>query len=148
MLTLRPASTPEELARCLAVRRAVFVTEKGVPAQLEVDGDDRLNGPCLHVLIQVDGADAGALRLRRAGTAARLQRFCLLSSFRGRGWGRAAMAQVEALCRARGADKLTLDAKFEVQGFYAACGCRAVSEVFLEVNVPHVKMEKPLSGSG
>ena len=58
------------------------------------------------------------------------------------------MAQVEALCRAQGADKLTLDAKFEVQGFYAACGCRAVSEVFLEANVPHVKMEKPLSGSG
>ena len=58
------------------------------------------------------------------------------------------MAQVEALCRAWGTDKLTLDAKFEVRGFYAACGCRAVSGVFLEANVPHVKMEKPLSASG
>ena len=102
MLTLRPASTPEELARCLAVRRAVFVAEKGVSAQLEVDGDDRLNGPCLHVLIQVDGADAGALRLRREGTAARLQRFCLLSSFRGLGWGRAAMAHGGPLPRPGG----------------------------------------------
>lgn len=145
MLTLLAASDPALLTRCLAVRRAVFVAEKGVPAQLEADGDDRLDGPCHHFLIRVDGADAGALRLRREGSAARLQRFCLQASFRGQGWGRAAMAQMEAVCRRDlGADRLTLNAKFDAQGFYAACGFHPVSDVFLEAGVPHVKMEKPL----
>jgi predicted GNAT family N-acyltransferase len=38
---------PEELERCIAVRREVFVAEQGVPAEEEIDGRD---ARCLHFI--------------------------------------------------------------------------------------------------
>ncbi|HIT01682.1 MAG TPA: GNAT family N-acetyltransferase [Candidatus Enterenecus merdae] len=145
-LTLLPALDTDLLARCLQVRRAVFVLEKGVPESLEVDDSDRLGTSCLHFLIQVDGADAGALRCQSDGSSAvRIQRLCMKARYRGGGWGKAALAEVERHCLANGADRIVLDAKFDVCGFYEACGYRRVSSVFLEANVPHVRMEKALT---
>ncbi len=144
-LLLVQAQNPELLSRCLLVRRAVFIQEKGVPESLEVDQWDRLDGPCLHFLLQVDGQDAGALRCQWDEPACvRLQRFCLKKAFRGAGWGRAALDQVERYWAGRGVTEIRLDSKFEVCGFYEACGYARVSDVFLEADIPHVKMEKPL----
>lgn len=145
-LTIQPAASPDALARCLAIRDAVFTREKGVPKEIEVDGHDRLGAGCDHYLIRHAGRDAGALRCLHltAVSAIRIQRLCFLPDCRGLGLGRAVMAQLESRYRALGFTKIVMDAKYEAAGFYEKCGYRRVSDVFIEAGIPHVRMEKTL----
>ena len=55
------------------------------------------------------------------------------------------MAQIADFCRNRGFRVMELDAKYEARAFYEKCGFRAVSGIFIEANVPHIRMEKALT---
>ena len=46
---------------------------------------------------------------------------------------------------ARGAKKLTFGAQCTAIPFYEKCGCRCVSEIFLDAGLPHRTMEKELN---
>lgn len=133
------------LDRILAVRRAVFVVERGVSEKIERDGFDVLGGGCDHFLIVCNGQDAGAFRCMRASEAeVVLQRFCVQKTYRELGAGKQALAQMESYYARRGITRVRLDAKFEAAGFYEACGYPTTSEPFMEAGIPHVKMEKKL----
>ena len=119
VITLLEADTPDLLDRCLAVRQEVFTREMGVPADVERDSRDCLDGECRHFLITRDGRDIGAVR-------------CL------------PLAAVENRFRAEGLSAVVLDAKCSARGFYEACGYEAVSGEFLEAGVPHVAMRRAL----
>ena len=85
-ITLLEADTPALLDRCLAVRQAVFTGELGVPAEVERDSRDCLDGECRHFLITRGGQDIGAVRcLPQADGTLRLQRFCIRRDCRGLG---------------------------------------------------------------
>ena len=142
-LVLAAAADPDTLQSCLAVRRAVFTRERGIPAGIETDGHDRLGVGYDHFLVRVDGQNVAAMRCHRQGDAVILQRFCVLAMFRGQGIGRAALAALEAHYTGQ-ARRILLDAKCEAQGFYAACGYRPVSGIFEEAGINHVRMEKLL----
>lgn len=142
MADVIPAHTQDELARCLALRHAVFCVERGVSPAIERDEWDTLSPDVTHFLIRENGADIGALRCRYADGAAVIQRFCVLKEHRGQGYARGALKAVEAHCKARGVQRMELDAKFEVRGFYEKCGYAAASEPFEEAGIPHVKMRK------
>ena len=140
-----PVTDQTTLEQCLAIRNDVFTVEKQVPKSVEVDEYDCLCDACDHFLVQVGGENAGAVRcLHRAAHEIQVQRFCLYARFRGGGTGKAMMEYLAQHYRAQGFTKLCLDAKFAVSGFYESCGCRVVSEPFIEANVLHVKMEKDL----
>ena len=62
VITLLEAAAPDLLDRCLAVRQEVFTREMGVPADVERDSRDCLDGECRHFLITRDGRDIGAVR--------------------------------------------------------------------------------------
>ena len=139
------AQNVDTLARCLRVREEVFTIEKGVPKEIEVDALDCLNGACEHFLIRCDEKDAGALRCTYTPeNAARIQRFCVLKEYRGRGIGKAALEQIESYCRSRGCHAVELDAKLSAADFYEKCGYQTVSSPFIEAGVAHVKMRKEL----
>lgn len=139
------AQNADTLARCLRVREEVFTIEKGVPKEIEVDALDCLNGACEHFLICCDEKDAGTLRCTYTPeNAARIQRFCALKEYRGRGIGKAALGQLESYCRSRGYRAVELDAKLSAAGFYEKCGYQTASDTFIEVGVAHVKMRKVL----
>ena len=142
-VTLLAAADAGTLAACLAVRRAVFTVERGVPAGIETDAHDRAGAGYDHFLVRVNGRDAAAMRCHREGDAVVLQRFCVLAEFRGQGVGRAALAALEARYAGQAA-RIVLDAKCEARGFYTACGYRTISGVFVEAGVNHVRMEKCL----
>lgn len=144
MVTVIPAQTPAELERCFAIRYAVFCAERGVSPAIERDGWDVLSPGYTHFLIQENGADAGALRCRYAGETAIVQRFCVLKERRRSGLGREALYAVEKRCKAAGFQRMELDAKFEVCGFYEKCGYTKISAPFEEAGIPHVKMMKQL----
>ena len=145
MIDVIPAQTPAELERCFAIRHAVFCVERGVSPDIERDGWDILSPDCTHFLIQVGGADIGALRCRYTDGAAVLQRFCVLKEYRKVGCGRAALAAVEDRCRTAGIRRMELDAKFEVCGFYEKCGYTKTSAPFEEAGIPHVRMVRELA---
>ncbi len=144
-ITLLEADTPALFDRCLAVRQAVFTGELGVPAEVERDSRDCLDGECRHFLITRGGQDIGAVRcLPQADGTLRLQRFCIRRDCRGQGAGRQTLREVEERFRREGFSALALDAKCSAQGFYPACGYETVSGPFLEAGVLHVAMQRPL----
>lgn len=131
VITLLEAAAPDLLDRCLAVRQEVFTREMGVPADVERDSRDCLDGECRHFLITRDGRDIGAVRcLPQEDGTLRLQRFCIRKDCRGQGAGRQTLAAVESRFRAEGLSAVALDAKCSARGFYEACGYEAVSGEF------------------
>ena len=132
-ITLLEADTPALLDRCLAVRQAVFTGELGVPAEVERDSRDCLDGECRHFLITRGGQDIGAVRcLPQADGTLRLQWFCIRRDCRGQGAGRQTLREVEERFRREGFSAVALDAKCSAQGFYTACGYETVSGPFLD----------------
>lgn len=95
VITLLEAAAPDLLDRCLAVRQEVFTREMGVPADVERDSRDCLDGECRHFLITRDGRDIGAVRcLPQEDGTLRLQRFCIRKDCRGTGSFSAVMPPV------------------------------------------------------
>ena len=145
---MRITIAQDRIADCIDIRRAVFVEEQGVPFELEVDGMDAPDAACVHFLI-LDGEDdnypVGTFRAYfETEDTVHLQRFCILKRFRGRGYGKAAFEFAEEYFRALGAKKITFGAQCTAIPFYEKCGCRCVSEIFLDAGLPHRTMEKEL----
>lgn len=139
------ADSEELLARSRNVRRQVFTLEKGIAEEIETDAEDCLTGGCEHFLVLCEGKDAGAFRcMPTAEGVVRLQRFCILKTVRGTGAGRKTLKEMEVWYRRRGYGRIELDAKFQVEGFYRACGYQTVSEPFMEAGVLHVRMVREI----
>ena len=136
---------------CIAIRKKVFVEEQGVPVELEVDEMDSPSAPCFHFLM-LDDEKAGEpvpfgtfRAYYEAEDTVHLQRFCVLKEYRAQGLGRAGFEFVSEFFRLRGAKKLTFGAQCTAIPFYEKCGCRCVSDVFLDAGLPHRTMEKALN---
>lgn len=140
-----PVKTNEELEYCLEVRRKVFVEEKGVPKEIEIDKFDKDASCCEHFIVFENEKAVGAFRIRRLDKeTVRLQRFCFLSECRGKGFGKKALDFIDEYYKKEGIKLITADAKFEVSPFYEKCGYAVVSDVFEEAGIPHVKIEKEI----
>ena len=132
---------PEELDRCLEIRRAVFVVDQGVPEALERDGRDP---ECEHFIALSAGAAVGAARLRELEGCAKLERVAVLAEHRGAGLGRALVRAAEARATERGLTEIVLSAQSAVVDFYLELGYRTEGEPFLEAGIPHVHMRRAL----
>ncbi len=133
------------LNECLKIRSRVFIEEKGVPKELETDEYDISGGICEHFLIKDGEKYIGAFRcIRLDNGTVKLQRFCFLKEYRGRGFGKKALEIYEKYCAERGVKTVVLDAKFEVHRFYEKCGYEKESDVFEEAGIPHIRMRKEL----
>lgn len=138
-------STESELRESLAVRRAVFIVEQGVPESVEVDEWDAL-GAARHVLIREAGRAVATGRFRRYDDrTAKLQRIAVLQEGRGQGFGQRVVTALEACAKEEGYEAVILDAQCHAEGFYKRLGYRTVSpEPFLEEGILHVLMRKEL----
>ncbi|MBD5544579.1 MAG: GNAT family N-acetyltransferase [Lachnospiraceae bacterium] len=133
------------LERCLDIRNKVFSIEKGVPKEIEVDGFDCLDESCRHFLIRYQNDDVGTIRcLCTSDDVVRIQRFCFLKGYRGLGLGRIVMEYIEDYYKNQRFATIEMDAKYEVCEFYEKCGYKKVSDVFMEVNIKHIKMIKEI----
>jgi predicted GNAT family N-acyltransferase len=79
--------------------------------------------------------DAETIQLRQMAVDDQLHR---------KGVGASIVAFAEDLCRKKGYRILTMNARDVVIGFYEKCGYSISSEQFLEVGIPHHKMQKAL----
>jgi predicted GNAT family N-acyltransferase len=64
--------------------------------------------------------------------------------YRGRGVGAGLIGYAERTARGMGIRRMTMHARVVARGFYERLGYRAVSDVFIEVTIPHIAMEKTL----
>ncbi|MEN9205365.1 MAG: GNAT family N-acetyltransferase [Thermostichales cyanobacterium BF4_bins_65] len=141
MITIATTTYQQNQGAITQVRMQVFVTEQGVPPELEMDDRDP---ECVHVLAW-DGdkpVATGRLDLAKGGKVGRL---AVLKEYRQRGIGRQLMHTLEEIARHHQLDRVWFHAQVAAIPFYGKLGYRVSSEVFQEAGIPHVVMEKSLT---
>lgn len=133
----------ENLNECLKIRNEVFIKEKNVPKEIEVDEYDYLNNKCDHFIIEYEKKKIGTLRcLNVDSNIIKIQRFCFLKEYRKLGLGKATLNYIENYYRQKNKKKIIMDAKYGVYKFYEKCGYEKNSDVFIEANIEHIRMIK------
>lgn len=132
------------LYELLALRTQVFVVEQRCP-YLETDGQDLLGDTC-HLLVRQDDALVGYLRLldpQRMGGEVVIGRVVIAEVVRGSGLGHRLMERALVECHQRWPGvPVYLSAQAHLQGYYGRYGFQAVTEVYLEDDIPHIGMRR------
>ncbi|ESA34268.1 gnat family acetyltransferase [Leptolyngbya sp. Heron Island J] len=123
-----------------SIRETVFVTEQGVPVELEMDERDAV---CKHVLALVDDYPAGTARLDVLKDG-KIGRLAVLTSFRRRGLGRLLMQEIEAIGHEHQLPYLWCHAQKTAVPFYQSIGYSIAGSDFIEAGILHCKMKKHL----
>lgn len=128
---------------CLALRRAVFIEEQGVPEDLELDGED---DACTHFIVIEDGGDViGTARMKTTAGGAKAQRVAVAAHRRRHGVGRLLMDAIEAEASRLGLPRVTLSAQVSAIPFYERLGYVASGPVYDDAGIPHRDMARPLA---
>ena len=141
MITIRAAKTTQDIEVCFRIREEVFITEQGVPIEMERDEHD---GDALHFIALADGQAAGTARvvLKDDGTSAKIGRVAVRRSNRGFGIGKLLIAAIEEAVDLRHVHNFHLDAQAHALQFYARLGYEAFGEEFMDAGIPHRHMKK------
>ncbi len=75
-------------------------------------------------------------------TIVKLRQMAVDPAFQGKKIGEQMLQHAEALAREIGFQKITMNARKTADEFYKKYGYRVRSKEFIEVGIPHVKMEK------
>jgi predicted GNAT family N-acyltransferase len=144
-LTPRPAHDAAEVRAALDLRVRVFCDEQGVEREAELDG---LDDEATQIVAVDEQAVVATCRLRLIARTCKLERMAVERRYRGAGAGRKLLEAAEREARRQGATSILLHAQRRAEGFYAAAGYVAEGEPFLEQEIEHVAMTKPLGGKG
>ena len=119
-----------------AIREEVFIREQGVPAKLEWDGLDQTSQ---HVLaLSVNGDAIGCGRISPDG---KLGRIAVLPAWRGKRVGSAILEALLDYAHSQDYQLLELNAQIEAVKLYRRFDFSEVGEVFMDANMPHIKMQ-------
>ena len=135
-LEVRKVSNEDELQKVFAIRRMVFVDEQNCPPELEWEHEEE----SVHFLGLVDGHLAGASRWRKTDKGYKLERFAVLTEFRGLGLGQTLVSTVLNDLPEE-ATYAYLHAQITAMPLYAKFGFKKVGEQFEEAGIKHFKME-------
>lgn len=127
----------------MAVRTRVFVGEQKVSGEEEFDG---LDPESVHVVaLDEKGVQATCrLRLLDDGRTCKLERMAVEKRLRGLGVGARLVEGAERIAAERGAATMVLNAQRRAEAFYARQGYEAEGGTFIEANIEHVRMTKPV----
>ncbi|HEK9074447.1 TPA: GNAT family N-acetyltransferase [Streptococcus equi subsp. zooepidemicus] len=131
--------TRDELFAIYKERVAVFVVEQQCPYP---DIDD-LDQKAIHLFKQVDSELRAYCRLIPTDNSIKLGRVLVAQKARRTGLGRDLVHQALAYCQQH-FPKLPVYAQAQayLEPFYSSFGFKAVSEIYLEDNIPHIDMIK------
>ncbi|WP_434588590.1 GNAT family N-acetyltransferase [Streptomyces sp. A5-4] len=149
---VRVADGPADTEACFAVRKEVFVVEQEVPADIDHDAYDAL---AVHVLaVSDEGVPLGTGRLLHGPWAAgptggdaavgSLGRLAVSRAARGLGVGAALVRAIEDAARDRGLSAVDLHAQTHALGFYERLGYAAYGPEFMDADIAHRSMRRPL----
>lgn len=142
MFDVKLVTTDEDRERAFALRKEVFVKEQGVPLNLELDEHDET---AIHFLVN-DGNDTIATaRLREIEPkVGKVERVCVLNSYRGKRLGVLIMETVERYASEINYQKLKLNAQAYAVPFYEKLEYVVTSPEFMDAGIPHRAMEKKI----
>jgi predicted GNAT family N-acyltransferase len=136
-VTIKEVCSEKELKQAFRVRVRVFVREQGVPAEIELDSDDKR---AIHFIASIEGRTVGTARLvMRAGNA-KIGRMAVVKSHRRKKVGEKLLTRAIATAKKLDARKIYLHAQITVIGFYESAGFRCVGPVFDEAGIAHRQM--------
>ena len=141
-IEIRLVSTPGEREDAFRVRIAVFVDEQRIPREEELD---ELDGSAVHCVAYDGGEPVGAGRLVIADGYGKIGRMAVLRDRRGSGIGARVLAALEQEGTRRGLRCFRLSAQLSARGFYDREGYAPAGDVYDEVGIPHIGMEKLLA---
>jgi predicted GNAT family N-acyltransferase len=131
----------KELNEAFYIRKIVFVDEQGVPLDEEFDEYD---ANADHVLAYYNNQPVGTGRLQILNGMAKLERICVLASYRKYGLGMLLIRILETIARDKGIYKTILHSQTHAVRFYEKFGYRPASQEFMEAGIPHIVMLKDL----
>ncbi|WP_420146555.1 GNAT family N-acetyltransferase [Spirosoma sp.] len=143
MINVSPISSPPDMDIVFAIRRQVFVEEQHVDAREEYD---EFESTSTHFLARVDGEPAGTARWRRTSNGVKLERFAVLTQFRGYGVGKALVRAVlddVFSQQPEPIERIYLHAQLTAMPLYAGFGFVPVGPMFEEAGIQHYKMVLP-----
>jgi predicted GNAT family N-acyltransferase len=143
MITYRQISTHDrEYALEKELRNRILRKPLGLKlSEQELQGEDEQTH-----LVAMDetGRVVGCVLIAFTAKRAKIRQIAIEEGHRGRGIGTKLMKGAEQIVRDRNLGAVTLHARQTARRFFEKLGYAAVSDVFTEVTIPHVKMEKIL----
>ncbi len=122
-----------------SLRHVVFVEEQGVPAELELDGED---ASARHAAaFSDDGEVIGTGRMLESG---KIGRMAVCQLLRRRGIGRALLDTLVEEAQRMGLPDVSLGAQLSAIPFYEGAGFQAYGDVFLDAGIDHKMMKRVL----
>lgn len=129
---------------CKYIRFTVFCDEQGVEKNREIDEMDD-NKDVKHLVMYDDDKPIATSRFfKEYDTVWHIGRIAVLKEYRGLGYGRMVLEKAQEEMKKLGANKCTISAQTQAQGFYEKLGYKAYGDIYPEENIPHIAMEKEL----
>ena len=132
-----------DYAVAVNLRRAILRTPLGLDftsAQLAAESGDT------HLAAFVDGELVGTVLLSPYDDQTlKLRQMAVDDAIQGQGVGAQLLSAAEACARDAGKTRITLAARITARPFYARHGYMTVGDVFEEVTLPHISMQKILT---
>lgn len=131
----------DKLPDAKAVRHSVFVEEQGFS-----DEFDDIDSFAHHLVLYCGDAPMATGRVfHKTDKQCAIGRVAVLRPYRGEGFGRIIMENLENQARVLGAESVYLSAQLQAQGFYESMGYVAQGEIYMDQHCPHIAMEKSLA---
>ena len=129
-----------ELYKILKARSEVFVVEQTCPF-LDIDGKDF---DCYHIFLEDKNEILAYARILPKGVAykeASIGRVIVSINHRIHGYGRTLMSKaIEFILKELNEPEIKIQAQSYLCKFYGSLGFKAISEEYLEDDIPHVDM--------
>ncbi len=122
-----------------AIRTPVFIKEQNVAPDFEWDEVDH---SAVHLLATRENEPIACLRII---DYQKIGRMAVLKAFRRNGLGAALLLEAVNICKVHGSRMIYLSAQTHAIAFYQACGFKVTSDVYQDVNIPHVDMQLDLN---
>ncbi len=137
-ICIRAASFAVDVELIYAIRKAVFIDEQGVPAELEMD---ELDPVCRHVLAWQDDSVVGTGRIAPDG---RIGRMAVAAQCRGQGIGHGILMKLLRIGREMGIEHFYLSAQCRAIPFYEKTGFVASGPIYEDAGIEHRDMTLPV----
>lgn len=124
-ITIKLASTSDEMMQCFMLRAAVFMGEQECPYWEEYDGNDYTAS---HLILYVDGEPAASIRVRWFAGFAKLERAIILKRYRSYGLFLPFVHWAKEFCRKKGYPKAYLHGQKRLWPIFEKDGFRKVDD--------------------
>ncbi|MCC8428544.1 hypothetical protein LJ725_06180 [Reyranella aquatilis] len=124
-ITIKLASTSDEMMQCFMLRAAVFMGEQQCPYWEEYDGNDYTAS---HLILYVDGEPAASIRVRWFSGFAKLERAIILKRYRSYGLFLPFVNWAKEFCRKKGYPKAYLHGQKRLWPIFEKDGFRKVDD--------------------